>query len=148
MPLKKTQFEQNEEKIFDDAVIYTRGKYWQFRIWLAKERKYARFSLKTTSRSTAIDKAKLHYHELMALQIQGKSYFSITAKDGVAMYLEQRQKDVDAGLIVKGRYSTISTHLEHWLEFIERDTKLKELERTDCENYFAERTKTKKGLMI
>jgi len=84
----------------------------------------------------------------MALQMQGKSYFSITAKDGVAMYLEQRQKDVEAKLIVKGRYSTISTHLEHWLEFIKRDTKLKELERTDCENYFAERTKTKKGLKI
>jgi len=148
MPSKKIKFNENEIAIFDDAVIYKRGDYWQFRIWLTKERKYARFSLKTRNRSTAEDKAKLHYHELMALQMQGKSYFSITAKDGVAMYLEQRQKDVDAGLIVKGRYSTINTHLEHWLEFIKRDTKLKELERTDCENYFAERTKTKKGLKI
>jgi integrase len=148
MPSKKIKFNENEIAIFDDAVIYKRGEYWQFRLWLAKERKYARFSLKTRSRSTAEDKAKLHYHELMALQIQGKSYFSITAKDGVAMYLEQRQKDVDAKLIVKGRYSTISTHLEHWLEYIGRDTKLKELERTDCENYFAERTKTKKGIKI
>ncbi|MGV0981069.1 MAG: tyrosine-type recombinase/integrase [Polynucleobacter sp.] len=148
MPSKKIKFNENEIAIFEDAVIYKRGDYWQFRIWLPKERKYARFSLKTKNRSTAEDKAKLHYHELMALQMQGKSYFSITAKDGVAMYLEQRQKDVEAGLIVKGRYSTIGTHLEHWLEFIGRDTKLKELERTDCENYFAERTKTKKGLKI
>ncbi|ANI99141.1 integrase [Polynucleobacter wuianus] len=148
MPSKKIKFNENEIAIFDDAVIYKRGDYWQFRIWLTKERKYARFSLKTRNRSTAEDKAKLHYHELMALQMQGKSYFSITTKDGVAMYLEQRQKDVEAGLIVKGRYSTINTHLEHWLEFIGRDTKLKELERTDCENYYAERTKTKKGLKI
>ena len=148
MPSKKIKFNENEIAIFDDAVIYKRGDYWQFRLWLAKERKYARFSLKTRNRSTAEDKAKLHYHELMALQMQGKSYFSLTTKDGVAMYLEQRQKDVDAKLIVKGRYSTISTHLEHWLEFIKRDTKLKELERTDCEDYFAERTKTKKGLKI
>ena len=148
MPSKKIKFNKNEIAIFEDAVIYKRGDYWQFRIWLPKERKYARFSLKTKSKSTAEDKAKLHYHELMALQMQGKSYFSITAKDGVAMYLEQRQKDVEAGLIVKGRYSTLNTHLEHWLEFIKRDTKLKELERTDCENYFAERTKTKKGLKI
>ena len=148
MPTKKIKFNEDEIAIFDDAVIYKRGDYWQFRLWLAKERKYARFSLKTRNRSTAEDKAKLHYHELMALQMQGKSYFSLTTKDGVAMYLEQRQKDVDAKLIVKGRYSTISTHLEHWLEFIKRDTKLKELERTDCEDYFAERTKTKKGLKI
>ena len=101
MPSKKIKFSENEIAIFEDAVIYKRGDYWQFRIWLNKERKYARFSLKTKNRSTAEDKAKLHYHELMALQIQGKSYFSITAKDGVAMYLEQRQKDVDAGLIVR-----------------------------------------------
>lgn len=148
MPSKKIKFNENEIAIFEDAVIYKRGDYWQFRIWLPKERKYARFSLQTKSRSTAEDKAKLHYHELMALQMQGKSYFSITAKDGVAMYLEQRQKDVEAGLIVKGRYSTLKTHLEHWLEYIKRDTKLKELERTDCENYYAERTKTKKGLKI
>ncbi|MEA9604400.1 tyrosine-type recombinase/integrase [Polynucleobacter sp. JS-JIR-II-c23] len=148
MPSKKIKFNEDEIAIFDDAVIYKRGNYWQFRIWLAKERKYARFSLKTKSRSTAEDKAKLHYHELMALQMQGKSYFSKTTKDGVAMYLEQRQKDVEAELIVKGRYSTISTHLEHWLNHVKKDTKLKELERTDCENYFAERTKTKKGLKI
>jgi len=148
MPSKKIKFNENEIAIFDDAVIYKRGDYWQFRIWLTKERKYARFSLKTRNRSTAEDKAKLHYHELMALQMQGKSYFSLTTKDGVAMYLEQRQKDVEAGLIVKGRYSTLNTHLEHWLEFIKRDLKLKELERTDCEDYFAERTKTKKGLKI
>ena len=148
MPTKKIKFNEDEIAIFDDAVIYKRGDYWQFRLWLVKERKYARFSLKTRNRSTAEDKAKLHYHELMALQMQGKSYFSLTTKDGVAMYLEQRQKDVDAKLIVKGRYSTISTHLEHWLEFIKRDLKLKELERTDCEDYFAERTKTKKGLKI
>jgi integrase len=51
-------------------------------------------------------------------------------------------------LIVKGRYGTIKTHLEHWLNYIGRDTKLKEMERTDCANYFLERTKGKKKLSI
>lgn len=148
MPLKKKSFSENEIVIFDDAVIYKRGDYWHFRIWLTKERKYARFSLKTRNQSTAIDRAKLYYHELMADQLNGKSYFSVTTRIGVERYLEQRWKDCEAGLIVKGRYSTIKTHLEHWLDFIHRDTKLKELERTDCENYFHERTKTKKGLSV
>ena len=148
MPLKKKTFSETEIVIFDDAVIYKRGDYWHFRIWLTKERKYARFSLKTRNQSTAIDKAKLHYHELMTDQLNGKSYFSVTTRIGVERYLEQRWKDCEAGLIVKGRYSTIKTHLEHWLDFIHRDTKLKELERTDCENYFHERTKTKKGLSV
>lgn len=148
MALKKKKFDADEEAIFDEAVIYKREEIWQFRMWLPKERKYARLSLKTRNKSTAIDKAKQRYHELMAQQLQGKSYFSKTAKQGVEEYLAQRQKDVDAGIIVKGRHGTIKTHLGHWLDFIGRDTKLKELERTDCENYFHDRTMTKRGIAI
>ena len=144
MALKKQEFDKDEVPIFEDALVYKRGEYWQMRMWLAKEHKYARFSLKTRNRSTAIDKAKLHYHELMAGQLQGKSYFSITTRMGVEMYLEHRKKDVTNGFIVSGRYNTIATHLKHWLTFIGKDVKLKELERTDCEDYFASRTKTKK----
>ncbi|WP_267767777.1 tyrosine-type recombinase/integrase [Vibrio cholerae] len=118
------------------------------RMWLAKEKKYARFSLRTRNRDTAIDKAKKHYHELMAQQLAGKTYFSKTAKQGVEEYLKQRAKDVEAELIVKGRYGTIKTHLEHWLNYIGRDTKLKEMERTDCENYLHSRTKTKRSLNV
>ena len=144
MPLKKAEFTDDEIPLYEDALVYKRGEYWQMRMWLAKEHKYARFSLKTRNRSTAIDKAKLHYHELMAGQLQGKSYFSITTRMGVEMYLEHRKKDVTNGFIVSGRYNTIATHLKHWLTFIGKDVKLKELERTDCEDYFASRTKTKK----
>ena len=149
MPLKKHSFNDDEEPIFDEAVIYKRGEYWQMRMWLVKERKYARFSLKTRNKSTAIDKAKLHYHELKAGELSGKKYFSLTTKIGVEKYLDQRNKEVgQANGIVVGRYTTIKTHLEHWLEFIGRDVKLKELERTDCENYFLERTKGKKKIQV
>jgi len=149
MPLKKHSFNDDEEPIFDEAVIYKRGEYWQMRMWLVKEHKYARFSLKTRNKSTAIDKAKLHYHELKAGELAGKKYFSQTTKIGVENYLEQRKKEVgQAAGIVAGRHTTIKTHLEHWLDFIGRDVKLKELERTDCENYFLERTKGKKQLPV
>lgn len=148
MPLKKQTFNDNEIEIYDEAVVYKRGEYWQMRMWLGKEKKYARFSLRTRNRDTAIDKAKKYYHELMAQQLAGKTYFSKTTKQGVEEYLGQRALDVEAELIVKGRYGTIKTHLEHWLEFIGRDTKLKELERTDCENYLHSRTKTKKKINV
>jgi integrase len=148
MAIKKTEFNDDEVQIFDDAIIYKRGDIWHFRIWLTKEGKYARFSLKTKNRYIAEDKAKAEYHDLMSDQRAGKTYFSKTTKQGAEMYLGQRWKDYEAGLIVKGRYATIHTHLEHWLDFIKRDTKLKELERTDCENYYAERSKTKKNLAI
>jgi len=40
-------------------------------------------------------------------------------------------RDVELGHIVKGRHTTIATHLQHFLSFIGKDAKLKELERTE-----------------
>jgi hypothetical protein len=37
--LKKQLFAEEEIAIFDEAVIYKRGEYWQFRMWLGKEKK-------------------------------------------------------------------------------------------------------------
>ena len=147
MAIKKVKFEQDEEVIFDDAVIYRRGDYWQFRMWLRKEHKYVRQSLGTKSKSTAIDTAKQRYHELMAKQLAGIKHFSITTKAGVEMYLAQRQKEVGIR-ITSGRLATIKTHLEHWLDFIHRDKKLKELQRTDCEEYYLKRHKPNKTTSV
>jgi len=148
MALKKRTFNADEIAIFDEAVVYKRGDYWQMRMWLEKEKKYARFSLRTRNRDTAIDKGKKHYHNIMAMQLSGRNYFSKTTKQGVEEYLQYKQIAVDDGNIVKGRLSTIKTHLEHWLDFIGRDVKLKELERTDCEDYQNSRSKTKKKIGI
>ena len=148
MTLKKKNFTEDEIALFDNAVIYKRGDFWHFRMWLANERKYARFSLKTRNKQTAIDKAEERYYELKVLEKQKKPYFSITAKDGAAKYLATRQNDVEDGNIVKGRLSTIKTHLEHWLDFVKRDTKLKDLERMECYEYSSKRLKAKKGIAV
>jgi integrase len=146
--MKKTTFTADEIPIYEEAIILKRGDYWQMKMWLPKEKKYARFSLKTRNKDTAIDKAQKHYHAIKAQELAGKTYFSKTTKQGVEDYLKQREKDLHAGLIVKGRLSTIKTHLHHWLDYLGRDVKLKELERTDCENYLHSRTKTKKKITI
>ena len=105
-------------------------------MWLAKESKYARKSLRTRGETTAVERGKAAYLEIYANLQQGKTYFSITTKEGVQQYLDFRKRDVELGHIVSGRLATIATHLQHWLSFIGKDTKLKKLERTDCENYF------------
>lgn len=143
--LKKQPDNIDEIPIFDEAVVYLRGEYWQFRMWLPKENKYARKSLGTRNKSTAIERGKEFYLELLANQKAGKTYFSLTTKEGVEKYLKYRQKHLEIGNIVKGRLGTIKTHLDHWLDFIKRDYKLKELQRTDCEDYFyTRRTSNKK----
>jgi hypothetical protein len=42
--LKKQNFAEGEIATFDKACVYKRGEYWQFRLWLPKENKYARTS--------------------------------------------------------------------------------------------------------
>ena len=135
MPTKKVKTNATEIAVFEDAVIYKRGEYWHFRMWLAKERKYVRLSLNTTNLNTAKEELKKHYYELKAKEYAGISHFSKTAKDGVEKYLAKREKNIGVN-ITKGRFSTIKTHLEHWLDYIKRDTKLKELGIGACEDYF------------
>ncbi len=145
MGLKKKHFNDNEIAIFDEACIHKRGEYWQFRMWLGKENRYARKSLRTRSESTAIERGKAAYLEIYANLQQGKTYFSITTKEGVQQYLDFRKRDVELGHIVSGRLATIATHLQHFLSFIGKDNKLKELDRGDCENYYYHRHKASNG---
>ena len=138
MTLKKKTFSEEEILIYDEAVIYKRGDIWQFRYWLEKERRYVRLSLKTKNIDVAIEKAKKHFVKIKSETDSGKTYYSKTAKDGVLMYLEYRKGHIESRTtksIVKGRYGTIRSHLDHWLDFIERDTKLKELDRDSCADY-------------
>ena len=138
MTLKKKTFSEEEILIYDEAVIYKRGDIWQFRYWLEKERRYVRLSLKTKNVDVAVEKAKKHFVKIKSETDSGKTYYSKTTKDGVLLYLEYRKGHIDSRTtksIVKGRYATIRGHLDHWLDFIERDTKLKELDRDSCAEY-------------
>jgi site-specific recombinase XerD len=138
MVSKKKRFGEDEIAIFDDGCVYKRGEYWHFRLWLKAENKYARKSLGTTNRATALERGKTFYLELLGNQQNGKKYFSLNAKEGVRLFLEQRKRNIGLG-ISEGRLGTITTHLNHWLDFIGRDTKLKDLGRTACDDYFSER---------
>jgi site-specific recombinase XerD len=140
MPLKR-QLKAREIPIFDNAYIHQRGDYWQLHMWLEREGKYARKSLRTRSQSTAVERAKRLYMEISAHQLSGKTYFSLTVKQGVAQYLAARERDVQLGLITRDRYITLRSQLKHWQEFIGRETRLKELDTEDCEDYFQYRNR-------
>ena len=124
IPLKR-QLRESEIPIFDNAYIHQRGDYWQLHMWLEQEGKYARKSLRTRSQSTAVERAKQLYMEISAAQLSGKTYFSLTVKQGVAQYLAAREQDVELGLITRDRYITLRSQLKHWQEFIGRETRLR-----------------------
>lgn len=140
MVLRKHKNAHNEIQIFDDAIIHKRGDNWHFRMWLTREQKYVRKSLQTQNADVATDKAKKLYLSLYAEQEAGKTYYSITVEQGVERYLKNREADVAAGLIVKGRLVTIRAHLLHWQSLIGKATKLRDLTKDSCEDYFIFRT--------
>jgi hypothetical protein len=76
MALKK-QHSEGEIVVFDEAIIYKRGDYWQRRMWLAM--------LASGSKPKAVPqpstKPKLISTSLKAAESQGKTYFSLTTKD-------------------------------------------------------------------
>jgi len=74
----------------------------------------------------------------------GKIFFAISIKEGVQMYLEYRKQDVgiaDVG-IVEGRYRTIVTHLKHYLDYVNKDTKVSDLGINTLVHYVRENEET------
>jgi hypothetical protein len=109
-------------------------------------KKYARRSLNTRHQGTAIERGRDLYLDIMARLRQGKRYFSINAKQAAERYLAHRQRDVAAGLIVPGRLATMRAHLNHWQDFVGRDTRLSELDRGSCEDYHRSRLLGARGV--
>ena len=132
----KKEYGEDEIEIFEKGLLSKRGDYWHFRLWLEKEKKYVRRSLRTRKRTEAVELAKDMYLEMYANIKQGKSYYSITCEQAAEKYLEARLKDYEVGQISLSRYRTIRTHLKTWKEFIGAKKRLKDLTRKDCEGYY------------
>jgi len=132
----KKEYGEDEIEIFEKGLLSKRGDYWHFRLWLEKEKKYVRRSLKTRKRHIAVELAKEMYLEIYANVKQGKSYYSITCEQAVERWMKMRLKDYEVGQISYGRYATMKSHLKTWKEFIGAKKRLKDLTRKDCEEYY------------
>jgi CMP-2-keto-3-deoxyoctulosonic acid synthetase len=53
LALKKQKFKDDKIPIFDEACVYKRGEYWQFRVWLTADNTYVQKSLNTKIREAA-----------------------------------------------------------------------------------------------
>ena len=127
------------------AVIF-QNKYdvWQFRMYVKQARRYVEKSLRTKEQALAEERAEDLYIEIRNDIKNGKSFFAINIKDGVQMYLEYRKQDVgiaDVG-IVEGRYRTIVTHLNHYLDYVNKDTKVSDLGINTLVHYVRENEET------
>ena len=123
---------KNEVRIYNSRAVIFQNDYdvWQFRIWLADEDKYFRQSLRTKDKAKAIADAEEMYEDIKYMKRKGKKIYSISIKQAVAMYIEDKAKYVGidgANGIVEGRLGTIKAHMKHFLEYVHKDAKVKDL---------------------
>tara|TARA_B110000091_G_C13805944_1_gene472550 strand:+ start:200 stop:1489 length:1290 start_codon:yes stop_codon:yes gene_type:complete len=111
------------------------GDVYQFRMYVKDEQKHYRKSLKTSDLETALIRGRELGMELSTNVKQGKRVFGQSIEEAVELYLDDRKTDVDSGLIVKGRWSAISTQLKHFVEIVGRRTKVSELDRGSLFEY-------------
>ena len=111
------------------------GDVYQFRMYVKDEQKHYRKSLKTSDLETALIRGRELGMELSTNVKQGKRVFGQSIEEAVKLYLDDRKTDVDSGLIVKGRWSAISTQLKHFVEIVGRTTKVSELDRGSLFEY-------------
>ena len=99
----------NEVSIYNRKAVIFQNDYeiWQFRIWLAKDEKYFRQSLRTKANVIANINfnTKEIYENIKYMIRRGKKIYSISIKQAVEMFIENKVKYIDidgANGIIKG----------------------------------------------
>jgi len=116
------------------------GDMYQFHMRVSEERKYYRQSLRTKHLQTAIAKAEDKYVELSHKVNTGVRIFSPTVEEVVDAYLDHRELDVQNGVIVKERHSTIRTQLKHATNMLGKTTKFSTLTKKSLQDYRKQRS--------
>ena len=118
-----------------DVLVYRgsrSGKNWQFRMWIAEDKKYFRQALKTKDRETAVTRATELYLTTQTKLRTGEKVFDTTLGELVEVYMNEQKQRIRVGAVGKGdigitegRFVTIRTQVErHLVGFLGIDTKL------------------------
>lgn len=144
---KGTKSSQNHDIFGGKAQILRvpqSGDVWQFRMWIAEEKKYLRKSLQTRDFEAANERAEKLYLETMANVSAGKKIFGLSMKELTDLYIEWRSGDVGTR-ITEGRLITLKSQMKHILSYKGENLKVGELERNSFYEYEGWRKKTKPG---
>lgn len=128
---KGTWTRDNHSILGDKGQIYrvnASGDVYQLRMWIPQEKKYLRKSLKTRDFETAKKRAEEIIFQTFSDVQSGRKIFGSSLKELITAFLEWRWKDVEGGIITKGRHSTLITQTNRILEFKSGDLKLAELD--------------------
>lgn len=114
------------------------GDIWQFQMWLAKERKWLRKSLRTTIRRDAEALAKNQWKETSGRISLGQKIFSISAKELVERYCANLEARVQQGVNRKGTLLRNRSWLRtNYLAFVGANTKIQSIAPEQFENFLS-----------
>ena len=120
------------------------GDVWQFRMWIAEEKKYLRKSLRTRDFEAAIQRAEKLYLETYANVSAGKKLFGLSLQELTELYIQWREGDVGTR-ITSGRLVTLKSQMKHILAYKGGNLKIGELERNSFYDYESWRKANKPG---
>ena len=145
---KGTKGSQNHEIFGGKAQILRvpqSGEVWQFRMWIAVEKKYLRKSLQTRDFEVATERADKLCLETMANVSSGKKLFGLSLQELADLYIKWREGDVGRR-INKSRIVTIKSQMKHILAYKGAGLKIGELERNSFYDYESWRKETISGI--
>jgi integrase len=146
--IKGSWSDQKHEILGGKAVIFrvrTSGDVWQFRMWIAEEKKHLRKSLKTRDFTAAVKQAEEIVFQTFSDVSTGKKIFGVTLQELIDAFLSWRAKDVESGSITKGRLLTIKSQTKHILKFKSSNLKVSALEKNSFFDWEQHRKTTTPG---
>ena len=145
MTEKQNNWMANVHELFGgDCKIFTSNKsggVYQLHVWVKDEGKMYRKSLRTKHLETALEKGKEEYINITARVNQGKKIFSDDVTTVAKRFLDWKNADVKSGTIVKGRLTTITTHVKHMLSYLHGDMKVSDIHKGTFLGYYNWRRK-------
>jgi hypothetical protein len=101
-------FRFNQQKLFEGEVTIFQtkksGDFWHMRMYITEHQKYFTKSLRTKSKDSAIEKAKIEYAGILVKRQAKITIFSISLHSAIEKYLEHRRRDIETRIITKQRY--------------------------------------------
>lgn len=113
----------------------TSGSVYQLRMWIEKEQKYVRKSLKTKDLEVAKQKAEQKVLETLGVIASGKKVFGITVEELINQFLEQKRKDAKNGYITQSRISVLRSYLKYFALFLRSNRMVGSLDSQSCYDY-------------
>ena len=137
----------NETDILGGKAIIFQNDFdvWQFRCWISEEKAYVRKSLKTKDRHLAVQKAEDLYMQLATRVRGGEKLFGAKIEEAIQPFLQFKKTQIGVGdkyTIVKGRYDTIKSHLQHFVDYIGVKTKITDLDSNFLVKYVVDGEET------